>query len=118
MNDATLTEIRSKGNPMRILTCCDHGNNRSVHFAHLLKYKYNADVIPVGLQLTSEPTLLMLFDWADHIILVERKMLEQIPLDYIRKTQVWEVGEDRFERPFNKELYELCKKIIEENPLE
>lgn len=100
---------------MNILTICDQGNNRSVQFAHLLKYKYSgSDVIPAGLNL-SHQTLKMLCNWADIIILTDK--LQKIPDEYIGKIKVWDVGEDHYPRPFNSELNRLARKIIEENPL-
>jgi hypothetical protein len=38
---------------MKILCVCDQGNNRSVHFAHNLKYWGN-DCIPIGTETNSE----------------------------------------------------------------
>lgn len=103
---------------MKILTICDQGNNRSVQFAHLLKYKYKGfDVIPIGLSTTSLPTLQMLFEWANIIILTEPCQKEQIPFCYEHKVKVWDVGADTYPRPFNKELYAKARAIIEQNPL-
>lgn len=101
---------------MKILTVCDQGNNRSVQFAHLLKYKYKgSDTIPVGLSSHSKETLEMLFKWADVIILTDR--VQKVPDEYKDKVKVWDVGEDRYPRPFNPELHQLARKLIEENPL-
>ena len=101
---------------MKILTVCDQGNNRSVQFAHLLKYLKN-DTIPIGLKTTTKETLDMLFEWADTIILTEEKQRDDIPETYHDKIRVWDVGPDNYPRPFNKELYEMARKIIKDNPL-
>lgn len=97
---------------VKILTVCDQGNNRSVQFSHLLKY-WNHDVIPIGIATTSEETLLMLFDWADVIILTDSE--QKIPQEYQDKVKLFDVGEDNYPRPFNPELYKKAKELLEKN---
>lgn len=97
---------------MRILCVCAHGNNRSVQFAHLLKY-WGHDTIAIGLDTTTEETLEMLFKWADHIILTEAGQL--IPDDYRSKVHMWNVGPDTYPRPFNPELHAKAKEFLEDN---
>jgi len=99
---------------MKILTVCDQGNNRSVHLAHLLKY-WNNDVLPVGLDTNSKETLEMLYKWADAIIVVEDAMRQVIPIEFIQKVKVWNVGEDVYSRPFNTQLHQKAKQYLEEN---
>lgn len=99
---------------MKVLCVCDQGNNRSVQFAHLLKYMKH-DTIPVGLSTTSYETLKMLFDWADVIICTDDTQV--IPSEYMHKYKLWNVGPDRFPRPFNHELLTIAKRFIAENPL-
>lgn len=101
---------------MKILTVCDQGINRSVQFAHLLKYLKH-DTLPVGLKTTSAETLQMLYQWADVIILTEEKQLMEIPGDYHKKVKVWDVGPDNYPRPFNPELNAIARRFIKENPL-
>jgi len=102
----------------KILTVCENGNNRSVQFAHLLRYKYQpCDTIPVGTNMHSKETLDMLYKWADIIIVVEDKLAFKIPTQYENKVKIWHVGEDHYPRPFNKELLVKAKKLIEDNPL-
>lgn len=102
---------------MKILTVCDQGNNRSVQFAHLLKYKYKADVLSMGIDNTSDETKNMLFEWADYIIVTEESQLYKIPAVIRVKCRLWDVGEDRYPRPFNKELLAIVRQYIAENPL-
>jgi len=101
---------------MKILTVCDQWNNRSVMFAHLLKYWGN-DCIPVWLKTTSPETLKMLYEWADLIILTEEIQREYISLepDNWKKIILLNVWPDIYPRPFNKELHEKVKKLLEEN---
>ena len=97
---------------MKILTVCSQGNNRSVHFAHALKY-WNNDVIAIGVDNTSIPTLEMLFGWADVIIKTEDGQF--VPPQYEDKVRLFDVGPDTYKRPFNPELHVKVKRILEEN---
>ncbi len=102
----------------KILCVCQNGNNRSVQFAHLLRYKYQpCDTIPVGTDMHSKETLDMLYKWADIIIVVEDKLAFKVPSKYESKIKIWNVGEDRYPRPFNKELYFKANEYIKHNPL-
>lgn len=102
----------------KILCVCENGNNRSVQFAHLLRYKYRpSDTIPVGTSMHSKETLDMLYDWADIIIVVEDKLVHKIPDEFMDKVKIWHVGEDHYPRPFNTELLVKARKLIEDNPL-
>ena len=103
----------------KILCVCDLGNNRSVQFAHLLRYKYQpCDTIPVGVEMHSKETLDMLYKWADIIIAVSDKVAFKIPVQFEAKVKIWDVGKrDIYPRPFNAELYRKAKQIIEDNKL-
>lgn len=99
---------------MRILTICDQGNNRSVMFAHLLKYWWN-ECIAAGLKTNSPETLAMLYNWADLIILTEKEQYKEIHPDLNWKVLLLDVWPDNYPRPFNKELHEKVKILLEEN---
>lgn len=101
---------------MKILCLCDHGNNRSVHFAHQLKY-WDHDVIAAGLDKNSAVTLSMLYAWADVIIITAEFQREKLPKYYRDdpKVKLFSVGPDIYPRPFNPILLELVKKILKEN---
>ncbi len=104
---------------MKIMTICDQGNNRSVTFAHLLKYKYpGSDVIAIGLGRCSVETQKMLFDWADYLIVTDKELYDNMEPGWEEKKRLWDVGKDVYPRPFNKYLYQLAKDFIENNPLE
>lgn len=96
---------------MKILTVCDHGNNRSVTLAHLLKY-WDNDVIAIGVN-SSERTLEMLYDWADYIITTD--FTQVIPDKYQYKTKMFYVGPDVFPRPMNRELMNIFKGYLKDN---
>lgn len=76
-----------------------------------------ADTIPVGTDMHTAETLEMLYNWADHIILLDDMLLSRIPKKYHVKLKNWSVGVDRFPRPFNPELYRIAKNMIDVNPL-
>ena len=109
---------------MKILILCDQGNNRSVVLAHQLKY-WGHDVIPAGLKTNSRLTLQMLCDWADRIIITEacqRKELVEIlspamiaPSMSKGEIQLWNIGPDKYPRPFNSELLAIVRRLMEEH---
>ena len=102
---------------MKILTVCEQGNNRSVTFATLLRYKYKCDTIPMGFDTMSAESQVMLYNWADVIIITDKNLVECLPKEYKQKMKLWDVGPDHYIRPFNRNLHQLASKIIEENPL-
>ena len=99
---------------MKILCICDQGNNRSVTFAHLLKYWGN-DTLSAGMSTNSEATLVMLGEWADKIVLTEEKQLYSLGHGIFDLTKVMfcDVGPDTYPRPFNKELLVKAKQQLE-----
>ena len=103
---------------MKIITVCKEGNNRSVQFAHLLKYKYKADVLAIGTSTCSVETQKMLYEWADYVIVTDSALLPlPVEIDEL-KIKLWDVGADTYPRPFNEDLYAIAKQIIADNPLE
>ena len=95
-----------------ILTVCAQGNNRSVMFAVLLRYKYKCDTIPVGVDTFSPETLDMLYKWADVIICVQDTLRVKIPEQYQSKVKLWNVGPDTFPRPYNPMFKILVDQFI------
>ncbi len=102
---------------MKLLILCDQGNNRSVQFAHLLKYWGN-DCIAAGTETNSKETLKMLCNWADKIILtshlIEGGVIE-LGSQPVGKIVVFDVGPDTYPRPFNPVLHAMAKHILEAN---
>ncbi|MEK7180371.1 MAG: hypothetical protein AAB706_02760 [Patescibacteria group bacterium] len=95
-----------------ILCICEHGNNRSVTMAFLLKYVDNFETLTAGLAYHSPETLKMLFEWADVITVPEEKLLALIPEDYKSKVKFYNIGPDVYPRPFNKKLLEKAKEVM------
>lgn len=104
---------------MKILVCCDQGNNRSVTIAHHLKY-WNHDVLTAGLLTNSSHTIAMLGAWADRIILTDQIQLDALPkpMTFADKFQLWDVGPDIYPRPFNKDLLTKVRKLMTEHEAE
>lgn len=79
-----------------IVTACKQGLVRSVGLADVLKMHFEpVDVIPVGLS-SNTGSLPLLFNWADHIIVMEAKMVDKIPEEFKHKVLVCEVGPDTY----------------------
>jgi predicted protein tyrosine phosphatase len=97
----------------RVLVVCEHGNNRSVTVAHQLKY-LGHDVLSAGLKTNSVDTLMTLAKWADHVIYTEPSQRDAMLLEG-PKVHVWDVGPDRYPRPFNKQLYRKVKVLVDQH---
>lgn len=95
---------------MKILVVCDQGNNRSVTVAHHLKYRGH-DVLTAGVKVNSPETIRLLCQWADRIIITETG---QLPADD-PKVQLWNIGPDKYPRPFNSQLYGITRKLAEQH---
>lgn len=77
-----------------ILTVCSAGLCRSVGLADVLKLHFEpVDVVPVGIDKNSG-VLPLLYEWADHIIVMQEKYGKRIPEEFAHKVVVCEVGPD------------------------
>jgi len=111
--------IKKPGEIVKHILCvCDHGNNRSVTMSHILKYVSNFETLTAGLGYHTPETLKMLFDWADVITVPEEKLLLLIPEEYKSKIKFYNIGEDVYPRPFNKQLYSKANALMEADPIE
>jgi hypothetical protein len=88
----------------RVLVICARGNSRSVALGWILKDHLRADALACGATAQSSETLTMLCAWADLIIIVDAKLVGGVPPEYLPKTRVWPVGEDRYFRGFDDRL--------------
>ena len=104
---------------MKIVTVCEQGLNRSLHAAFIMRWKRKIDgggfndVVPLGIKVSSPELQKMLFDWADWIILTDAQFKDLIPAEYATKLKLWDVGADKWHRPFNKELLDLLRAHME-----
>ncbi len=92
----------------RIVTVCSAGLVRSAALADVLKMHFEpCDVIPVGVDRNDrEPggSLELLFNWADHIIVMNEPLRRKIPDNYQHKIIICEVGKDVFGNPRHRTL--------------
>jgi predicted protein tyrosine phosphatase len=102
---------------MKILCICERGNSRSVALAYILKDGLNQDAIAMGIRANSEETKSTLYEWADHIVLVDKTFVNEIPKEYQGKLVVWDVGPDRYFLGFHPELLDQYSKFINDNDL-
>lgn len=114
MDETQQIELRKKReNGKHILCVCEHGNNRSVTMAWLLKYVENFETLTAGLLYHTPKTLEMLFEWADVITVPEQKLLNLIPEKYKSKIKFYNIGPDNYPRPFNKHLVKKARELME-----
>lgn len=99
----------------RWLAVCERGNCRSVHLAYILKDDLKQDAIACGVKAADSETLEMLGKWADTIVLCDKALERWVPESWLDKMVVFDVGEDRYFRGFNKELIELFYGYLREH---
>jgi len=100
---------------MKILCLCHRGNSRSVALAWILKDKMREmkhEVIATGVGVVSRKTRRMLYDWAELVILVDKRYKHWIQEKYWGKLKVWDVGRDVYFRGFDEKLIEKFEKYI------
>lgn len=105
---------------MKILVLCHEGNNRSVTIAHHLKY-WGHDVLTAGIKTNTPETLKLLSNWADRIILTEDEQQYELANDVsfdFKKLQLWDVGPDTYPRPFNRDLLDKVRYLMQEHKAE
>lgn len=91
---------------MHVLTVCERGLNRSTTAQWLLQHEPDTEVISAGLHTLSDDTLSMLYAWADRIVLLDGRYVQDIPAD---KLVLWNVGPDIYPHHFNPELVQLLR---------
>ena len=100
----------------KILCVCEGGNSRSVALAWLFKKHLGMDAISIGTRDNSVDTLEMLYNWADHIILTDKKM--KVPEHLNGKVRVYDVGPDRYFQGFRDSLIDKFLDYIEKDEIE
>ena len=102
-------------NKKKILTVCSAGLVRSVGLADVLKVHFSADAIPVGIDGNTKETLLMMYSWADWIVLMMNVWEDRIPEQYKSKVMICEVGTDTYGSSRNRELIDKVYSWVREN---
>lgn len=106
---------------MNIVTVCENGNKRSVHAAYLMRYKRKVDgggmndIIPIGIKTASPNLQIMVFDWADWIILTDKRFQDQIPQEYQHKLHIWDVGPDIWPPTLDRDLLNKLRICMEKD---
>lgn len=91
----------------KFLCMCDGGNVRSHALAFKLKWVHHQEAIAVGRLNVKADTLNMLYEWADHIIVMQPHMTESIPESYHHKVKVVDVGVDHWGVYVHPELNDM-----------
>lgn len=100
----------------KVLAVCLHGNSRSAALTWRLKNdEFNCDAIPIGWAIANKDTLDMLCNWADVIVVMWDRFIQNIPEDFRRKLVVCNLGNDRWVNPIHPEIQELVTKWAREN---
>lgn len=105
---------------MKVLAVCAYGNVRSSCLARQLKDWYFQDALAAGLVANSPETLLILFHWADAILLTDTSLnpSNYTHSDYGKeKMHDFNVGMDRWGVPGNPELIDIMTQKIEASGL-
>lgn len=93
---------------MKIVTVCSAGLVRSAALADVLKMHFEpVDVIPVGIDRNDsgpDGSIQLLFNWADHIIIMHEPYIKRVPSEFASKIILCEVGKDTYGNPRNREL--------------
>ena len=97
---------------MKIAVFCQKGNSRSVALARRLK-EMKHDAISAGMITARRETRIMLYEWADLIILLAAQYEKRIPERYKTKLVVW-VTKD-YTRPFDERLEKQLEKHLQDN---
>jgi len=91
---------------------CQGGNCRSVGLAFVLKYSYGHDAIACGWERNDFDTIEMLSEWADRIFIVQSEFLAHVPIGFIDKVTVYELGPDVWFNSLHQDLLNKCNELI------
>lgn len=104
MTEETTTTPTPAPPMKRIVIVCSAGLCRSVSLADVLKLHFEpCDVIPLGVDRNFEVKDI-LFDWADHIVVMYHKFEKRIPEKHASKVLLCDVGPDTYGHSKNPEL--------------
>lgn len=98
----------------RVVCLCQGGNSRSAACGYVLKYKYGMDALAASWEKNSIETLIMLFEWADRIIIMQSpEFLQYVPEEFRSKTIAINVGPDRWFNSLHPELVTLIDNLLQ-----
>lgn len=96
---------------MKILAICQAGTVRSGALVIEAKLRGH-DALQAGIAFNPPPTLTMLANWADVILLAEPHMIGYVPTEHAGKCVDTGLGPDRWGNPLNPELRALASGVI------
>ena len=100
---------------MKFLCVCEGGNVRSVALASILKMHGQQDAIAASARWNSVDTLTMLWQWADHVIVMAAEIFALLPPELSRQTKVSlvDVGPDVYGAAFHPALQGMLVPIVQ-----
>jgi hypothetical protein len=98
--------------PKKFLCICQGGMVRSAALAWQLKL-HGQDVLCASASLNAPSTLLLLWDWADYVVVMTPDALKELPKD-VEGKPLWmvDVGEDRYGSPFHYALQQRIYPVV------
>jgi galactitol-specific phosphotransferase system IIB component len=96
----------------KFLTVCAGGTVRSTALAHVLKYEFSQEAVPLSFDKLSQESLDFMAPWADYIVVMQPKFKHKFE-KWIEKVRVLDVGEDRWMNPLHPELVLIVSEIAE-----
>jgi galactitol-specific phosphotransferase system IIB component len=100
---------------MKVLVVCDEGVNRSVTLASQIKY-IGHDVLTMGTNRNAQDTKIMLYKWANKIIITQSNQAPYFyNLDKDKKVILWDIGPDIYPRPYNKKLLKIVQALVQQH---
>jgi len=103
---------------MKVIIFCSAGAVRSVTMAFCLRHTGDRDKFDVfvgALHSTSEEAIRFICTWADRIVVMESGMEDDIPMEFLEKITVCDVGPDVWKQSLHPELVAKCILLIEKN---
>ena len=97
---------------MKFLTVCEGGAVRSVALASLLRWEFGHDAVPLSGKRNSDEVIMLLSDWADHIVVLVPEFAKRIPKRYMHKVRVVDIGPDIWFNSLHKDLLRKLGDLI------
>ena len=97
---------------MKILTACHAGICRSAAMANELK-RYGHDVLVAGVGYNSPETIKMLADWAEKIVVLQKELVQLVPLESRPKVVLADIGPDVWTSSADQDLRNRVKVIVD-----
>lgn len=102
-----------QGRRQRYVVMCQGGNFRSTTCAYVLKSR-GGEAVAIGHSHADVPLRDLLYNWADHIIIVEEHMRQFVNPHHFHKLLVWDVGPDRWCSMGHPELMAIFQKFADD----